>query len=90
MSLYIGAYDIASNTRRRQVVDVLRRYGVRIQQSVFEFRLDPDDVVELRRRLGPILAREDAFDIVPVDERPGRRRYRWLRDPEVWEPVLLR
>lgn len=75
MSLYLVAYDTSSNTRRRQVAEVLRRYGPRVQESVFELRLEPDDVVELRRRVGPLLDRSDAFDLVPVDERGSRRRY---------------
>lgn len=90
MSLYFIAYDIASNVRRKQVADILHRYGLRVQLSVFEVRLEPDDVVELRRRIGPLLQVGDAFDIVPVDERGPRRRYSWLRQPEIWEPVLLR
>lgn len=89
MSLYVAAYDIASDSRRKTVAGILRRYGVRIQESVFELRLQMDDSAELRRRVGPLLDPTDKFDLMPVDERGTRRRYSWLREPEVWEPVLL-
>ncbi|MCC6284459.1 MAG: CRISPR-associated endonuclease Cas2 [Phycisphaerales bacterium] len=89
MSLYVAAYDIRADSRRRRVADVLARYGLRIQDSIFELRLEPDDLVELRCRIGPLLAREDAFDLMPIDERGTRRRYSWMRQPQVWEPVLL-
>ncbi len=90
MSLYLVTYDISSNPRRKQVADVLARYGLRIQASVFELRLDPDDLVELRRLVGPLLDTTDAFDILPIDERGSRRRYAWQRTPQTWQPVLLR
>lgn len=89
MSLYLVAYDIASDRRRRQVARVLRRYGWRLQRSVFELRMLPDDLVELRRQVGPLLASEDAFDIFPIDERGARGRIRWMREPATCRPVLL-
>jgi len=49
MSLYLAAYDVAVDNRRKQVATFLRRYGPRLQDSVFELRLGPDDLVDVRR-----------------------------------------
>lgn len=89
MSLYIAAYDISSTQRRNQVARVLRRHGRRIQRSVFEIWLEPDDLPDLRRSIGPLLARTDNFDLVPVDLRRPECRFRWQRPPNDREPVLL-
>ena len=89
MSLYLAAYDVAVDNRRKQVATFLRRYGPRLQDSVFELRLGPDDLVDVRRYIGPLLERTDAFDIVPIDERATHRRYRWMRPLEAPQPVLL-
>ena len=89
MSLYIAAYDISGNGRRTRVARVLKRYGTRIQLSVFELYLEPDDLVEMRREIGPLLAHDDEFVIVPIDDRPNRQRMRWQRPPDGWEPVTF-
>jgi len=49
MSLYLAAYDVAVDNHRKQVATFLRRYGPRLQDSVFELRLGPDDLVDVRR-----------------------------------------
>ncbi len=89
MSLYVAAYDIAQDARRRRVARVLRAYGTRVQRSVFEIWLDPDEVSEIKRRVGALLARSDEFDLFPVDERGSRTRVSWQRPPESWAPVIL-
>jgi len=38
--IYIIAYDIADNKRRLRVVKTLESWGYRIQESVFQLRLD--------------------------------------------------
>ncbi len=88
MSLYIAAYDITSNRRRSRVARILTRYGSRVQLSVFELHLEPDDLVELRREIGPLLGADDEFSFFPVDEGRHRHRLRWQRPPEGWDPVV--
>ena len=88
MSLYLAAYDLASNARRSRVARVLESYGRRIQDSVFEVWVDPDEIRELRVRLGVLLHANDSFDLWPVDERGTRRRISWQRTPDDWGSVI--
>jgi hypothetical protein len=39
--------------------------------------LDPDELVDLRRQIGPLLSEEDDFEIIPIDATAHRRRWRW-------------
>ena len=89
MSLYVATYDISHTGRRSRVARILQGYGRRIQRSVFELWLEPEDLPDLRRRVGPLLARTDHFDLIPVDLRRPEHRLRWQRPPDNWEPVLL-
>lgn len=77
MSLYVAAYDVSDDRRRQRVVRVLCEFGHRIQQSVFIVDMTPDDLPDLRRRIGEILSRDDRFDLLPVDERGTRKQWRW-------------
>jgi CRISPR-associated protein Cas2 len=89
MSLYVAAYDVSRNGRRRRVAAILGRYGRRVQRSVFEIRVEPEELPHLRRRIGAVLGKHDAFDLFPVDLRDPRRRLRWQRPPYPEEPVRL-
>lgn len=89
MSLYVAAYDISETWRRNRVGRVLMDFGRRVQWSVFLLQLDPDELPELRRRVGSLLSIEDHFDLVPIDDRGSRHRWSWQRPPDQFEPVLL-
>jgi len=89
MSLYVATYDIANDGRRRAVARELARHGLRVQESVFEVWLEPDELRDLRIRLGAILSRVDAFDFYPVDLHGSRPRVRWSRPPEDYDPVIV-
>ena len=89
MSRYLATYDIGDNRRRRRVARVLQEYGQRIQWSVFEVDLEPQEVAELRSRLGPVLGKKDAFEIIPIDATGNRKRYRWQRPVETRESVIV-
>jgi len=52
MKLYVVAYDIPSNKRRRKVSELLEGYGKRAQLSVFECVLTNKKLLELQERLG--------------------------------------
>lgn len=84
MSLYVACYDIASDSRRARVADLLKSYGRRVQFSVFEIDVDPDEFEELRFQIGLLLARSDLFDFFPIDRRDPKRRVSWQRAP--WPP----
>lgn len=89
MSLYIAAYDIADGRQRQRVAQVLKRFGVRAQRSLFEIWLEPEELPALRRELGPLLERQDSFDLYPVDLDPKRARLRWQRAAGDYGPVLV-
>lgn len=89
MSLYVAAYDIAGNRRRNRIARILSGYGMRVQRSVFEVWLEPEELAEFRRKIGPHLAEEDDFDLFPVDERGPRRRLSWQRPPGDWSTVVV-
>ncbi|MCB9834054.1 MAG: CRISPR-associated endonuclease Cas2 [Planctomycetes bacterium] len=89
MSLYLIAYDVRSDLRRRRVGAVLERFGSRLQYSVFEAALEPPEVADLRRELGFVLAPDDDLEIIPIDRSTGRRRYRWQREPGDWTGVVV-
>lgn len=81
MSLHLAAYDISRDSSRQSVARILLRYGRRIQESVYEVELEPEDVVDLKREIGPWLATTDSFDLFPIDARRTRSRVSWQRDP---------
>ena len=89
MSRYIAAYDISNDGQRERVARVLVNYGSRLQWSVFEVWLDPDDLPEFRRRIGSLLGKTDEFELIPVDDRPDRTRLRWQRPYEHQGPVIV-
>ncbi len=90
MPLYLIAYDIAHDRRRRRVAKLLAGVGRRIQESLFEARLDCDQIAELRERLGPHLKAVDLLEIAPIDERSEGSRVRWFRAIGIKDQVRVR
>lgn len=89
MSLYVAAYDIARHSHRARVAEILSEYGRRVQRSVFEIEVEPEELDELRFRIGLLLAASDAFDLFPIDRRFPKRRLSWQRDPVPPDPVIV-
>lgn len=87
MSRYIAAYDISDDNQRQRIARILDRFGMRVQRSVFEVWLDSDELPELRRLVGPLLASEDQFEIIPIDVAPHRSRWRWGGPGEGYDAV---
>lgn len=54
--LWVISYDVPSDRTRGQVAEVLSEYGVRVQWSVFECRVEEEGLAAIRRRLGGVLA----------------------------------
>jgi CRISPR-associated endonuclease Cas2 len=81
MSVFVATYDIRRNSSRQKVAGILVRYGRRLQNSVFELDLEPEDLPDLKREIGPWLDVEDLFDIFPVDTRRLQSRIRWQKTP---------
>ena len=60
----IVAYDIASNTRRAKLAAALEGMGYRLQESVFQLRLSPQELDEARTTITKIIHETD--DVVHV------------------------
>lgn len=89
MSLYVAAYDITRPTPRARVAEVLLEYGRRVQRSVFEIEVEPEELDDLRFRIGLLLAPTDAFDLFPIDRRFPKRRISWQRSPLADDGVIV-
>lgn len=78
MLLYVVAYDIPSDKRRKKVSDLLEGYGKRVQYSVFECVLSEQKYAELQQRLRPRLKlEEDSVRFYPLSRHT-------LGQVEVW------
>ena len=65
--LAVIAYDITDAKRLRQVADCCKDFGVRVQYSVFECRLEAQLLDEFWQRLCAIAdAQEDRLVIYPI------------------------
>ena len=83
MFLYIVAYDIPSNRRRKKVSDILEGYGKRVQYSVFELVLAKSKYDEMRRKLSRYVnSEEDSLRFYPISQHT-------LDQVEIWGGVPL-
>jgi CRISPR-associated protein Cas2 len=57
--LIVVAYDVPDDRRRTRLANALEDFGVRVQYSVFECLLEPDQLAALRAR---VLAETDAAE----------------------------
>ena len=65
--IYIIAYDIADNKRRLSVAKTLESWGYRIQESVFQLRLDTATLARVRLLLAALISdSEDVIHIYPI------------------------
>ena len=62
--IYIIAYDIADNKRRLRVAKTLESWGYRIQESVFQLRLDSATLARVRLLLAALISDADHADIL--------------------------
>ena len=61
---WVVAYDISNDRTRAATATLLQQYGVRVQESVFECRLDRPMLREMTRRLGEQITLEGTDGIV--------------------------
>ena len=65
--IYIIAYDIADKKRRLRVAKILESWGYRIQESVFQLRLDTATLARVRARLAALISEsDDVIHIYPI------------------------
>ena len=62
--IYIIAYDIADNKRRLRVAKTLDSWGYRIQESVFQLRLDTATLARVRSSLAVLISESD--DVIHI------------------------
>jgi len=55
----IAAYDISSDRRRGRLAAEFQGWGYRIQESVFQLRVEPADLEVLRGRIRDIIKESD-------------------------------
>ena len=82
--IYIIAYDIADTKRRLRVAKTLESWGYRIQESVFQLRLDSATLARVRSRLATLISEgDDVIHIYPIcstcatTPTYSARPYRW-------------
>ncbi|MDH6073032.1 CRISPR-associated endonuclease Cas2 [Chrysosporum ovalisporum CS-1034] len=87
MFLYVIAYDIPCDKRRKKVADLLTGYGQRVQYSVFECHLGGEKYDDLRRRLRRELnLEEDNVRFYPLSRHTLRKVEAWGVGVPVIEP----
>jgi CRISPR-associated protein Cas2 len=57
--LIVVSYDVPDDRRRTKLAHALKDFGGRVQYSVFECLLEPDQVEALRLRIGRLIAPEE-------------------------------
>jgi CRISPR-associated protein Cas2 len=78
MLLYVIAYDIPCNKRRKKIADLLEGYGQRVQYSVFECQLTHAKFKELRKRLGKFVKlSEDNLRFYPLSQHTSEQIEVW-------------
>lgn len=67
---YLVCYDIADDRRRNQVAHLLEGYGMRVQKSVFESVLTPDQYQMVQKKLSKYLdPKEDQIRFYAMSPR---------------------
>lgn len=75
MRLWVIAYDITDDKRRRQVADFLGRYANRVQESVFEGMMTSQEIQRVTETLLELIAQtEDSLRCYPVGVADANRR----------------
>ena len=80
MTFYLISYDIPDDKRRLKIARALEAHGERVQYSVFECTLRPEDLKRLRERLKPLLVlKEDDVRFYRLCETCLRKATLWGR-----------
>jgi CRISPR-associated protein Cas2 len=87
----VVSYDIPADRRRSRVCRLLKDYGERVQYSVFECLLRPEDLKRLRERLRPLLVlEEDDVRFYRLCENCRRKAVVWgRRKRRQWEKAVV-
>lgn len=64
---YVVTYDIVDDKKRNKVANILKDYGIRVQKSVFECRVRPESLKEMRAKVVDIIdKKQDSVLIYPL------------------------
>ena len=64
----VVSYDSPDNRRRLKVMKTLKNFGTHVQFSVFECRLKPKELEDLRARLKKVVGRQDSVRFYFIGE----------------------
>ena len=87
----VVSYDSPDDRRRNRVCKLLKDYGERVQYSVFECLLRPEELKRLRERLKPLLVpEEDDVRFYRLCENCRRKTTVWGRKKRRrWEEAVV-
>ena len=88
--LWVVAYDVHNDRRRRRVEKALRGYGFRVQYSVFECRIDTRKLERLQGELTKEIETEDRLRFYQLCES-CQQKVRTVPedDPLDSEPIVV-
>ncbi|MEQ1688773.1 MAG: CRISPR-associated endonuclease Cas2 [Sphingopyxis sp.] len=66
--LYVIAYDIADDRRRRRIASLLEERAARVQESLFEQRLSNREAAQLFAALKALCHTDDSLRLYPVPD----------------------
>lgn len=65
--IWMVAYDISDDNRRRKVEKILSGFGMRVQKSVFECQIGWDDLIRVKDIMRPFLEKSsDSIRYYPI------------------------
>jgi len=57
-TFYMICFDVSDEKRLRNIAKTLENYGQRVQKSVFEAHLEPEQLYKLKEQIGKIMDEE--------------------------------
>ncbi len=80
--LRVIAYDIADDKRRYRLAKILKSYGYRVQESVFECNLNDKNLEALTKEMDKVLKSDDMVSIYQVCAQCLKKSTRWGKELE--------
>jgi CRISPR-associated protein Cas2 len=74
---WMVTYDIVDDGIRREVYNILKNYGIRVQYSVFECWLNESQLAALRNQLIKLIEPKDSLRWYPL--------CKWCRNGVYWQ-----
>lgn len=77
----VVAYDIADPRRLQRIAKIMEDYGVRVQKSVFEVEIAPNEMRGMQRRIKAKMdPQEDGVKYFPLCQRCASVAFAWGPD----------